>query len=69
MSAPADSIPPQVTRNLYAALCKAYNYVSAIAEGKQPAISAEGRRIASERMETIDGALADAEEYIGRGTL
>lgn len=67
MSTPTEAPPIEVTRNLYAALCKAYTYVAAIADGNQPAITPEGRRVAAERIETIDAALAEAGDYIERG--
>ena len=66
MNAPASDLNVSLIRELRDALCLAHTYVAAIADGKQPAISAEGRRIAAERLEQIDGALADAFEYMGR---
>lgn len=64
-----EQIPAEVTRNLYAALCKAHGYVAAIARGEQPAITTSGKAVARDRLEFIDGALAEAGDYIGRGSL
>ncbi len=57
----------RLIRELHDVLLLAQGYPMAIANGRQPAITAEGRAVAADRMERIDAALADAADYLGRG--
>ena len=64
MSAVADTDTARVMRELHDSLIVAQGYVMAIANGRRPAITEEGRAVAARRMERIDAALADAADYL-----
>lgn len=64
MSAPEQTVPAQVARNLRAALATAYNYVALIVDGKRPAITDHAKEVAAERLERIEAAMAEADDYL-----
>lgn len=58
------TVPAQVARNLRAALAVSYNYVALIVDGKRPAITDHAREVAGERLERIEAAMSEADQYL-----
>lgn len=58
-----------VARNLYNALLDARQYVSHQAHSTQIYVAPDGNSAAREALDRIDGALADAGEFLGGRTL